>query len=142
MVHEQKFKDLLSSKFPVSPERRVLDLESEVIVGPGSIPTGDNSLALDCFCFHVVKSLMPILVLLPISSSLWKTRLLKKLTDHFDKKKKLECLSVKCLRWPPDCVVIFSSCGTSHYKWVNLYLSIRCIQMELLTCSHGFGNQK
>ena len=30
VVHEQKFKDLLSNKCPVSPERIVLDLESEV----------------------------------------------------------------------------------------------------------------
>ena len=36
MVHEQKFKDLLSSKCQVRVERIVLDLESE---GPGSIPT-------------------------------------------------------------------------------------------------------
>ena len=39
MVHEQKFKDLLSSKCQVSAERIVLDLESE---GPGSIPTRGN----------------------------------------------------------------------------------------------------
>ena len=49
VVHEQKSKDLLSSKCQVSPERRVLDLESEV--------TG--------LLFHVVKSLMPIFALLP-----------------------------------------------------------------------------
>ena len=30
MVHEQKFKDLLSSTCQISSERRVLDLESEV----------------------------------------------------------------------------------------------------------------
>ena len=42
MVHEQKFKDLLSSKCQVSPERIVLDMESEFMIGPGSIPTGDN----------------------------------------------------------------------------------------------------
>ena len=39
MVHEQKFKDLISSKCQVSVERIVLDLESE---GPGSIPTRGN----------------------------------------------------------------------------------------------------
>ena len=39
MVHEQKFKDLPSSKCQVSVERIVLDLESE---GQGSIPTRDN----------------------------------------------------------------------------------------------------
>ena len=31
----------------VSVERIVLDLESEVMTGPGSIPTGDNILSLD-----------------------------------------------------------------------------------------------
>ena len=34
-MHEQKFKDLLSSKCPVNVERRVLVLESEVHQGPG-----------------------------------------------------------------------------------------------------------
>ena len=62
MVHEQKFKDLLSSTFQVSPERILLDLESEVMRGPGSIPTGFNRI----FCFYVVKLLMPILALFPI----------------------------------------------------------------------------
>ena len=42
VVHEQKFKDLLSSTCQVSPERRLLDLELEVMRGPGSIPTGGN----------------------------------------------------------------------------------------------------
>ena len=42
MVHEQKSKDLLSSTCQVSPERIVLDLESEAMRGPGSIPTGGN----------------------------------------------------------------------------------------------------
>ena len=41
VVHEQKFKDLLSSKCQVSVERIVLDLESE---GLGSITTRDNIL--------------------------------------------------------------------------------------------------
>ena len=70
MVHEQKFKDLLSSTCQVSVERIhvVLDLESEVMRGPGSIPTGGNILSLDIF--HVVKPLMPILALLPVSSNL------------------------------------------------------------------------
>ena len=66
MVHEQKFKDLLSSTCQVSPEIIVLDLESEVMRGPGSIPTGGKILLLDFFCFHVVKPLMPILALLPM----------------------------------------------------------------------------
>ena len=44
----------------------MLDLESEAKRGPGSIPTGDNSLSLDVF--YIVKPLMPILALLPILS--------------------------------------------------------------------------
>ena len=62
VVYKQNFKDLLSSTFQVSPERIVLDLESEVMRGPGSIPTGFHRF----FCFHVVKPLMPILALFPI----------------------------------------------------------------------------
>ena len=42
VAHEQKFKDLLSSKCQVSVERRVLDLESEAMRGLGSIPTRGN----------------------------------------------------------------------------------------------------
>ena len=53
VVHEQKFKDLLSSTCPLSSERIVLDLELEAMRGPGSIPTGGNILSLDFF--HVVK---------------------------------------------------------------------------------------
>ena len=68
MVHEQKFKDLLSSTCQVSVERIVFDLESEVLRGPGSIPTGDNILSLDFF--HVVKPLMPILPILSICEKL------------------------------------------------------------------------
>ena len=71
VVHEQKFKVLLSSTCQVSVEKIVLDLESEVMRGPGSILTGGNILSLDFF--HVIKPLMPILALLPISSDLWKT---------------------------------------------------------------------
>ena len=68
MVHEQKFKDLLSSTCQVSVERIVLDLESEVMRGPGSIPTGGNILSMDFF--HVVKPLMPILLILSICEKL------------------------------------------------------------------------
>ena len=46
MVHEQRFKDVLSSTCQISVERIVLDLESEV--------------------FHIVKPPMPILALLPM----------------------------------------------------------------------------
>ena len=63
MVHEQKSKDLLSSTCQVSPER-IVDLESEVMRGPGSIPTGGNIFHWNIW-FHVVKPLMPILTLLP-----------------------------------------------------------------------------
>ena len=65
MVHEQKFKDLLSSACQVSVERIMLDLESEVMRGPGSIPSGVNILSLDFF--HIVK---PLMALLPILSNL------------------------------------------------------------------------
>ena len=44
----------------------MLDLESEVMRGPGSLFTGGNILLLDFFCFHIVKPLMPILALLPL----------------------------------------------------------------------------
>ena len=62
----------VTSKCQVSSERRLLDLESEV---PGSILTEDNILLLNFFCFHIVKPLMSILELLPISSSLSNTLL-------------------------------------------------------------------
>ena len=62
------FRDLPSSKCPVSVEMSMLDLET---YSSGSIPTRGNILLLDFFCFHVVKPLMPILALLPISSSLF-----------------------------------------------------------------------
>ena len=42
VVHEQKFKDLLSNTCQISSERRVLDLESEVMRDLGSILTGGN----------------------------------------------------------------------------------------------------
>ena len=77
VVHEHKFKDLPSSTCQVSVERIVLDLESEVTRGPGSIPTRGNILSLDFF--HVVKPLMPIF---PLLSSL----------SIFEK---LECLNNK-----------------------------------------------
>ena len=61
-MHEQKFKDLLSSTCQVSVEGIVLDFESDVMRGPDSIPTGSNILSLDFF--HTVKPPMPILALL------------------------------------------------------------------------------
>ena len=66
VVHEQKFKDLLSSTCQDGVERIVLDLESEaawVLFLPGVT-----------FChwifFHVVKPLMPILPILSICEKL------------------------------------------------------------------------
>ena len=75
VVHEQKFKDLLSSTCQVSQERIVLDLESGVMRGPGSIPTGRNILSLDFFGYHIAKFVMPILALLPILFNCEKTRM-------------------------------------------------------------------
>ena len=66
VVHEQMFKDLLSSTCQVSVERIVLDLESEVVRGRVLFPLGVT------FCywifFHIVKPQMSILPLLPILS--------------------------------------------------------------------------
>ena len=45
VVHEQKFKDRLSSTYQVSVERIVMDLRSEVMRVLGSIPTGGNILS-------------------------------------------------------------------------------------------------
>ena len=42
----------------------MLDLESEVMRGPGSIPTGGNIFHW-IFCVHIAKPLMPILALSP-----------------------------------------------------------------------------
>ena len=67
-VGTERLPDSLASKCQVSVERIVLDQESEAMRGLGSIPTGGNILSLDYF--HVVKPLVPILALLPISSSL------------------------------------------------------------------------
>ena len=41
----------LTSKCPISVERTVLDLESEVMSGLGSIPTRGNILLLEIFVF-------------------------------------------------------------------------------------------
>ena len=50
VVHEQNFKDLLSSTCQVSVERIVLDLESEAMRDLGSIPAGGNILSFLCVC--------------------------------------------------------------------------------------------
>ena len=68
VVHEQKFEDLLSSTCQVSVERIVLDLESEVMRGLGSIPMGGGGNILSLNFLHVVKPLMSILPLLSILS--------------------------------------------------------------------------
>ena len=72
VVHEQKFKDLLSSICQVSVERSMLDLESEV---QWFSTHWGNILIVDIFCFHIVKPLMSILALLPISFNYEKPRL-------------------------------------------------------------------
>ena len=64
VVQEQKFKDLLGSTCQVSVERSMLDLESEV---QWFNTHWGNILLLEFFCFHIVKPLMQILALLPIS---------------------------------------------------------------------------
>ena len=63
-MHEQEFKDLLISTCQVSVVRIVLDLESEVMRGPASIPTGGNILSL--YILHIVKPPMLILAILPM----------------------------------------------------------------------------
>ena len=73
-MHEQKFKDTLSSTYLRSSERRVLILESEAHKRPVLYPHWGYHFITRIFCFHVVKHLIPILTLLPISSSLWKPR--------------------------------------------------------------------
>ena len=90
-MHEQKFKDLLSSTCQVSPERIVLDLESEIMTGPGSIPTG-VLFVTGIFCFHAVKSVMPILALLPTLFNYEKTQLLTKSDKVVCKKPQLNLI--------------------------------------------------
>ena len=65
MVHEQKFKHLIISRCKVSPERRVLDLESEVMRGPGSIPTRGNILLIDLLFSHCKGSVVNTMELWP-----------------------------------------------------------------------------
>ena len=72
MVHEQKFKDLLSSTYQVSVERSMLDLESEV---QWFNTHWGNIMFLEIFCFHIVTPLMPILALLPFSFNYEKPRI-------------------------------------------------------------------
>ena len=70
-MHEQKFKDLLSSTCQISPERIVLDLELEAKV---LFPLGVTFFT-GFFCFSVVKPLMPIYALLPTLFNYEKPRL-------------------------------------------------------------------
>ena len=72
VVHEQKFKDLHSSTCQVSIDRSMLDLGWEV---QWFNTHWGNILLLDFFCFHIVKPLMPILALLPISFNCEKPRM-------------------------------------------------------------------
>ena len=64
MVHEQKFKDLLSSTCQVSVERIVLDLGG--YERPGSYSHCGSHFVTGFFCFHAVKTKIPILAFLPI----------------------------------------------------------------------------
>ena len=50
-MHEQMFKDLLSSTCQIGVERIVLDLKREAMRGLGSILTGGNILSMDFFVF-------------------------------------------------------------------------------------------
>ena len=63
VVHEQKFKDLLSSICQVSVERIVLDLELEAMRVTGSIPTGDFCHWIS-LCIHALKTKIQILAFL------------------------------------------------------------------------------
>ena len=56
MVHEQKFKDRLSSTCQVSPDRIAFDLESEVMRDPGSIPTWGVNIFHWIFLFSRCKT--------------------------------------------------------------------------------------
>ena len=58
VVHEQKFKDLLSSTCQVSPERIVSDLGSEILGGLVSIQTEGNIFHCFFFVFYVVKPIV------------------------------------------------------------------------------------
>ena len=49
VMHEQNFKDPLSSTCPLCSERRVLTWNQRFIRGLGSIPTGGNILPLGFF---------------------------------------------------------------------------------------------
>ena len=51
VMHEQKFKHLLSSTCQISPDRRVLDLESEALEARVQYSMGVNILLLDFFIF-------------------------------------------------------------------------------------------
>ena len=55
VVHEQKFKDLLSSTCQVSAERIVLDLGSEAMSSLDYICTRGNILSLEFFLFSRSK---------------------------------------------------------------------------------------
>ena len=72
MVHEHKFKDLLSSTCQVSVERSMVDFRSEV---QWFNTHWGNIFLTGIFCFHIVKPLMPILALLPISFNYEKPRM-------------------------------------------------------------------
>ena len=74
MVLEQKFKDLVNSKYLVSPERIVLYLESEVMRGLGPIPTRGNILLLN-FLFSCCKASDASIGIIASVVCLWKPEL-------------------------------------------------------------------
>ena len=70
-LHKEPKVSVLQASAHLTQKGECWTWNQRLIIGPGSILTGGNILLLEFF--HIVKPLMPILVLLPISSSLWKT---------------------------------------------------------------------
>ena len=62
LTKSSKSKNPLSSTCQFNVERRVLDFELETHQRPWFNSQWGNFLSLDLFCFHVVKSLMPIFI--------------------------------------------------------------------------------
>ena len=69
VMHEQKFKDPQVTHANLAQKGEHWTWNERFMRGPSSIYTG-VTFATDFFCFRLVKPLMPILALLPISSSL------------------------------------------------------------------------
>ena len=73
VVHKQKFKDLLSSTWLTGSERRVLDLESEVMRCLGSMLTEGNIFSLGFLFSHSGACYASIDIIANVVC-LWKTR--------------------------------------------------------------------